>query len=231
MSTVTEGFPGFPAACLTFLEQLAQHNDRAWFAGHKDEFEQHVLDPARRFVVALGGRLRPIAPGVHAEPQVDRSIFRLARDVRFSLDKSPYKTSLGIFCWEGDRPKMECPGFYLHFDPSTLMLGAGIYAFPAPMLQAYREAVVDPGRGGELAGIVAALRERGGYDLGGQHYKKPPRGYATDPSLAGLLLHNGLYAGLETDPELALGPQLLEQCTAHFTTLAPLHRWLVGLGR
>jgi uncharacterized protein (DUF2461 family) len=70
------------------------------------------MKPARQFVLAMGEQLRQIAPGVHAEPEVNRSIFRIHRDTRFSKDKTPYKTNLELLFWEGEGHRMECPGFY-----------------------------------------------------------------------------------------------------------------------
>ena len=101
-------FDGFPKKGVEFLRQLSEHNDREWFSQHKDEYNEYLLAPARDFVTALGERLRKISPGIIADPRTDRSIFRINRDTRFAKDKSPYKTHLGIFFWEGNLQKMEC---------------------------------------------------------------------------------------------------------------------------
>ena len=83
------------------------------------------MTPARLFVGEMGARLKKLSPGVQADPRVDKSIFRIFRDTRFSRDKTPYKTHLGIWFWEGDGPRMECSGFYFHLDPPKLMNGSG----------------------------------------------------------------------------------------------------------
>ncbi|HSQ35407.1 MAG TPA: DUF2461 family protein, partial [Candidatus Binatia bacterium] len=123
-----------------------------------------------------------------------------------------------------------CPGYYFHLEPPRLMLGGGIYTFPPALLERYRQAVRDPETGGELAVLVKKIAARPGFSLGGTHYKRLPPG--TDPSLpgAGLLLHNGLYAGCETAvPEEFYSPALISYCCKRFRPLEPLQRWLTDL--
>lgn len=219
-------FTGFPRECVTFFRGLAAHNEKTWFEGHKDEYERYVKAPAAAFVAALGGRLKKLAPGIHAEPAVNKSIFRINRDVRFSADKRPYKTHLGIWLWEGGAPRMECSGFYFHLEPPRITLGAGVYMFPQAALERYRRALVGAKSGPALARVVAALEEAG-YELGGTHYKKVPAGYAADAPLARLLLHNGLYASLDAAVPTALyTPAFVEYCFQHYRAMAPLHGWL-----
>ena len=110
-------FPGFSKESVQFYKSLSKNNDKRWFEEHKADYEQFVLAPAREFVVVLGEKLRKIAPQIHAEPKINQSIFRIYRDTRFSRDKSPYKTNLGIWLWEGVGKRMECSGFYFPFCP------------------------------------------------------------------------------------------------------------------
>ena len=180
MPTV-EIFSGFPEKTVSFLCGLAAHNDREWFAAHKKEYETEVLEPAKAFVRAMGERLRRLSPQIKAEPRTDGSLFRLYRDTRFSPDKSPYKTNLGIFFWEGGGPRMDCPGYYFHLEPPNLMLGGGLYIIPRPLLERYRRAVADAEYGPGLAAIVKKLTARPGYTLGGEHYKRVPPGYDPAP--------------------------------------------------
>lgn len=223
-------FQGFPKEAVRFLSDLERNNDREWFEAHRSDFETHLMDPARGFVLAMGEQLREISPGVVADPRTDKSIFRIHRDTRFSKDKSPYKTHLGIFLWEGKRPKMECPGFYFHLEPRELMLGVGLYMFPKTMIEAYRRAVVHPVYGKALAEAVESVLSDNDFTLGGKHYKRVPAGFDADHPNAELLLHNGLHAGCSVSPlpsEL-FGAGILDYCLKRFEHLLPLHRWLVG---
>jgi uncharacterized protein (TIGR02453 family) len=229
-------FPGFPKRTVTFLRDLAAHNDRDWFAAHKADYEAAVMAPARAFVLAMGERLRRLSPGIRFDPRANGSLFRIYRDTRFSADKSPYKTNLGILFWEGGGPRMDCPGYYFHLEPPTLMLGGGLYVFSRPLLERYRRTVADPEYGHELAAIVSKLTARPGYTLGGEHYKRVPvplsgifrTGQDTDPTISRLLRHAGLYAGIEVPiPAELHSPDLVDLCFARFKPMEPLHKWLV----
>ena len=223
-------FPGFPRECLTFFRELRRNNNRVWFEEHRAGFERAVMDPARSFVVAMGARLERIAPGVHADPRVDRSIFRIFRDTRFSPDKTPYKTNLGLWFWEGEGPRTECSGFYVHIEPGSFFLGVGVYVFPRDLLDAYREAAVDPRHGKALGKAVRDCLRVPGCSIGGRHYKRVPRGHDPQHANAELLLHTGLYAGTDGMPPRELfTPRVLDICEEQFAALLPLHGWLLAL--
>lgn len=229
MATV-DVFSGFPKKTITFLRDLAAHNDRDWFAAHKAEYETSVLEPARAFVLAMGERLRRLTPGLRFDPRANGSLFRIHRDTRFSADKSPYKTNLGILFWEGGGPRLDCSSYYFHLEPPTLMLGGGVYVFSRSLLERYRRAVADPEYGPALAAIVRKLIARPGYTLGGEHYKRVPAGYDAGPETARLLRHAGLYAGVEAPiPAELHSPALIDYCWERFKPMEPLHRWLATL--
>jgi len=223
-------FPGFPKRTVTFLRDLAANNNREWFAAHKAEYEAAVMEPSRAFVLAMGGRLRRLTPGIRFDPRADGSLFRIFRDTRFSPDKSPYKTNLGILFWEGSGPRLECPGYYFHLEPPKLMLGGGMYSIPRPLLERYRRAAADPEYGSELAAIVKKITARPGYTLGGEQYKRVPAGFDASPEAARLLRHAGLYAGWEgAIPAELRTPALIDFCWERFKPMEPLHRWLATL--
>jgi len=221
-------FDGFSHGVVDFFQDLEKNNDKGWFEQNKEAFDRLVMSPARAFVSAMGERLRSISPAIVADPRVNKSIFRIYRDTRFSLDKSPYKTHLGIFFWEGRRRKMECSGFYFHLEPPRLMLAAGIYMLPKSSIHGFRTAVVDPGSGDELAEVRRKIAAAGRYVVGGEHYRRLPPGYDPAHPNADLLLHNGLYASLdEPVPGVLFSPRLVDHCHWIFADLAPLHHWLV----
>ena len=229
MSLAT-AFPGFPKRTVEFLRELKKHNDREWFAAHRGEYEEAVMAPARAFVLALGERLRRLAPALRFEPRVNGSIFRVQRDTRFSADKTPYKTNLGVYFWEGAARRIDSSGFYFHVEPPVLILGGGMYVFTRPFLAQYRQAVADPAIGPELAAITSRIAARPGFTVEGARYKRLPAGFEADPETAPLLLHDGLYAGWEgrIPPELH-SPALVGFCLEQFKAMLPLHRWLCDL--
>ena len=84
-------FKGYNREVLEFLEQIKQNNNRQWFENHYDFYQKEILEPSRDLVEALGEQIQTIAPGVNVVPKVNGSIYRFARDARFSKDKTPYK--------------------------------------------------------------------------------------------------------------------------------------------
>jgi uncharacterized protein (TIGR02453 family) len=223
-------FSGFTKDTVRFFVGLRRHNNRDWFAAHRDMYESEVMAPARAFVAAMGERLRVVAPRIIAVPRVDKSIFRLNRDTRFSQDPSPYKTNLGIYFWEGTKGRMESPGFYFHFEPSFVLVSGGMYKFSETCLPRYRRAAVDAKLGRELRLIVTRLAAVEGCELGGTHYKRVPAGFDPGHPNAELLKHDGLYAGWEAGiPEEFYSARLLDYCLERCAPILPLHRWLAKL--
>lgn len=225
-------FEGFPKGTLAFLKGLQKNNTKEWFDAHRKDYEEQVDGPSKAFVVAMGERLAEIAPKIQAVPKVNGSLFRINRDTRFSADKSPYKTSIGVFFWEGSRPKMECPGFYLHLEPRAMMLGAGIYMFTKDALEVYRKAVVDPKLGPALRKAVDAVGPetvgQAGCGMPLDRYKKVPKGYDPAHPNADLLLLKGLHAGCEEPVPAALHTaELVDYALDRWRRLAPIHKWLV----
>lgn len=221
-------FKGFPKETVDFLEDLSINNNKPWFEEHKKEYEKNVVKPSKDFVVAMGKLLKEIVPAIHADPRTNKSLFRIYRDTRFSKDKSPYKTHLGIFFWEGERKKMECSGFYFHIEPGKLFLGGGIHTFPKDLLEEYRKAVITD-YGNELVEIISDLETKG-YSIGKKHYKRVPRGFDKDHENAELLLHNGMSVYLELPiPEELFSEEILDFCIEKFTDMLPLHQWLVKI--
>ena len=222
-------FVGFSKKTLSFFRNLKKNNTREWFLNHRADYDNFVLEPAKAFIVAMGERLKTIVPEITYEPKANRSLFRINRDTRFSPDKSPYKTNAAILFWEGTRKRMECASFYVHIAPSEFYLGGGIYVFPPDMLETYRRAVVHPQNGQELARVVKKITSSGDVTLGGQHYKRVPRGYDPQHPNVDLLLHNGLYAsdGDKKIPEEFYTADLVEYCFRRFKPMLPLHKWLV----
>jgi uncharacterized protein (TIGR02453 family) len=102
----------FPAATVEFLTDLRAHNDKAWFDANRSRYESGYVQPATAFVEPISPELQKLVPGIHAEPWIRGSIFRINRDIRFSSDKRPYKDHLDFWFWEGDR-KSAVSGLFL----------------------------------------------------------------------------------------------------------------------
>ncbi|RPI71510.1 MAG: DUF2461 domain-containing protein [Ignavibacteriales bacterium] len=217
----------FPFDAIKFLSKLKRNNNKEWFESHREEFNNNLFEPAQEFVVVLGELLRTFAPGIIAIPKTDKSIFRLHRDVRFSKNKSPYKTNLGLYFWEGERKKMESSGFYFHVEPGYIFFGAGQYTFTNELLKKYRNVVYDPEKGKELDTIVKKLRKKG-YKIGGKTFKKVPRGFDPEYPFSEYLLYLGIYAFEEiNDLNLFKKEDPVKLAYKKFKSMLPIHRWLV----
>ena len=225
---MANNFSGFKKATIQFYDELQLNNDRIWFEKHKEKYKTDVIEPAVEFVKSMGARLQTLSPSFIADTRTNGSgsIFRIYRDVRFSKDKRPYKTFLGIFFWEGVKKKMFNPGFYFHLEANKLMLFAGMHDFPKDALKIYRDAVVSQKGLYELKTISSDILAGEGYKIGGKHYKRIPRGYEqyTDNEF---LYFSGLYAHTESGiPEELYSDALVDYCFNHFKFMYPLHQWL-----
>jgi len=217
----------FTNETVKFFKQLDKNNTKEWFEANRARFESEVLDPAKIFVLHMGDMLRDIAPDVMAIPKTDKSIFRLHRDVRFSKNKAPYKTNLGIFFWEGEGKKMECSGFYMHIDPKTYFLGVGMYMFTPDQIKKFRELVYNPVKAEELTKIINKI-EKKGYKINDTHYKTVPRGFDKEYKYADMLKYNGLFAFYESkELKELLEADQLKFLFEKFKDVSPLHRWLL----
>ena len=223
-------FNGFPREAVTFFQNLKLNNNKTWFEAHKPDYQKYVMEPAQAFIEEMEARLKQLSPGIHADPRINKSIFRIYRDVRFSKDKSPYKTHLGIWMWEGEDAKFESSGYYFHLEPPNILLGVGIHMFSKNLLKAYREAVVDPVAGPELVKAVQEVSQKGEYNLDGEHYKRVPRGYDPKHPNAELLRYNGLTAGEEVPiPEEFYSAALLDYSYQRYAEMYPIQHWMYEL--
>jgi len=221
------GFKGFSDKTFQFFKDLENNNTREWFENNRSVFEEYVLNPAQEFVMEMGEWLKSLCPKIVAIPKTDKSIFRIYRDVRFSKDKTPYKTHLGIFLWEGPRKKLGNPGFYLQLDKSQILIAGGLYQLPSELVKPYRDAVSDFKKGSEVAKILKKITKNSSYKLGGSHYKRVPRGYDPENPNAELLLHNGLYLYHEgAVPKEVYSSDFLDYALGVFKDILPLHIWI-----
>ena len=222
-------FDGFEKGTFEFLAGLTAHNDKRWFEAHREDYERYFMEAGRSFVEALGPRLRKIDKSVSFEPKVGGSLMRIHRDVRFSKDKSPYKTHLDAWFWTGKDKGWSAPGYFFRMHADRLLLGGGMHHFEKPHLEAFRAAVVDPKKGKALDAAVASL-SKAGITVGGQAYKKVPRGFDPDHPRAQFLLHDGLHGGWEGKlPKQARKPEFIDFCAEHFAACTPIVRWLASV--
>ncbi|HEY5094265.1 MAG TPA: TIGR02453 family protein [Candidatus Eremiobacteraceae bacterium] len=171
--TTLKQFSGFSPTALKFMRDLAKNNDRAWFAPRKPIYERELLEPLQALVADATDAMRKAKIQIGADPM--RSTFRIYRDIRFSADKSPYKTNLGAFLsTRGSHD--ESGGLYVHIEPKKSFMAIAFYQLDKPVLLRWRTAMAeDPKR---FQAMIRAL-ERNGLKLSDQSeaLKRMPRGF------------------------------------------------------
>ena len=168
--------PHITPGLFEFFRELERNNSKQWFQSNKERYEQQVRLPLQRLIMDFEQPLRRMSPHYRADPRpVGGSLFRIYRDVRFSADKSPYKTHGGIQFRHEQGKDVHAPGFYLHLEPDNVFAAVGIWHPDSAALGRIREAIAaDPGK------WLRAKNDPGfskAYALGGDSLKRAPQGY------------------------------------------------------
>jgi len=216
---------------LRFLVDLAEHNDREWFQAHKDRYEMAVRDPFLRFVADLGPRLKQLNPRFVADPSPVRgSMMRIYRDIRFSRDKSPYKTAVAAHFSHANLRSQSAPALYLHLEPGKSSIGGGIWHPEPPMAKKIRDAIArDPKR---WRRITLHHKFKSTYTMTGDSLKRPPRGYDPDDPLADDLKRKDFIVGSRLADRQITSHDFIESVIDRYRTAMPLMQFLAeSVGR
>lgn len=219
--------PHFAPELFRFLRELKRNNNREWFLANKGRFEAHVRDPFVRFIADFGLLLHSISARFVADARpTGGSLFRIYRDVRFSQDKSPYKTHAAAHFRHRDSGKgVHAPGFYLHLEPDGCFAGAGLWHPDAPTLNRVRSAIV--------ANPAAWQRmRRRGIVVEGDVLARPPRGYDPDHPLIEDLKRKDFITSVSFSERQVCGPNFLLDFASACRRMSPLVEFLteaVGL--
>jgi uncharacterized protein (TIGR02453 family) len=227
--TTAARFEGFADAKLSFFRALVKHQDRAWFAAHRGEYEEGWHEPMLALLTEARARLDAVYRYCDlAEPKV----MRIHRDVRFSKDKSPYKTWIGGGVSVARTAKLpEAPAaLYMHIGlengRARSFGAAGVYGMAPDVLARYRAALLDDKRGRELAGMVAKL-EKKGFRLGAMETtKNVPRGVDPAHPRAELLKKKGLIVSFDAPTAEITKRALLDWAMDRARAAAPVVEWL-----
>ncbi|MFI0356707.1 DUF2461 domain-containing protein [Actinomadura sp. 9N407] len=197
-------FDGFTDATFTFYEGLLADNSKGYWTEHKSTYERHVRDPLALLCAELEAEFGPA------------KMFRPYRDVRFSADKTPYKTHQGAHA---------LGGLYVQVDADGLMVAGGMFAPDPERLRRYRAAVDADSSGKELEAIVGGLRAAG-LEIAGDRLKTRPRGTRPDHPRLDLLRHRSLYAheGWPADPWMHTR-EVVDRVRESWRRLRPLAEW------
>jgi uncharacterized protein (TIGR02453 family) len=134
----------FTPELFSFLKELTENNDKTWWDDNKDRYRRVIQEPALDFIEDFGPKLNAISPHFVADPRSSGgSLMRPYRDIRFSKDKTPYKTNVGIQFRHVRGRDIHAPGFYLHLEPGQCFAGAGLWTPETPVARAIRQKMSD----------------------------------------------------------------------------------------
>jgi uncharacterized protein (TIGR02453 family) len=219
-------FSGFPKAGLTFLRDLGAHNERDWFEAHRAVWDGEIVPAMLALLGGLQQRLSKELPGLQLVPRIGGSLYRLNRDIRFSRDKSPYKTHAAGILWDG-ADKHASPGLYLHVSPEEVIFAGGVWMFEEAQLDRYRKRAAQESTGEKLTEALAHAKKAGLAPGAAEMLQRPPRGIAPEHPRAELLKHKGLVVSKSQRPGSWLhSEEALDRAETAAKAYAPLHRWL-----
>jgi len=209
---------------ITFFEELTVNNTREWFQKNKKRFEENAKDPFEIFIAEIIARVHEFEPEVILEPK--QAIFRIYRDIRFSKDKTPYKTHFGAVINEGGRKNTQTGGIYIQCNAKQMMIGGGMYApNKENLLRIRREIQANPE---VFQAILNAPDFREVYgELRGNKNKILPKEFKADQEHIPTLFYKQFFVMAEyPSQEVLLRTDLLDFVMRHYQILKPLNDYL-----
>jgi len=205
----------FSPDVFTFLRQLKRNNNREWFAKNKSRYQASIVEPALSFISDFAPQLEKISPFFLADARPTRgSLFRIYRDTRFSSDKRPFKTHIGIHFSHCSGKDTHAPVFYLHLEPDNCFAAAGIWHPDNHALTKVRMAIVRD------AEQWAKVRKR--LTLEGDRLSRPPRGFDPNHSFIDDLRMKDFVASVALTEEQVCGGKLMRDFASACKKMSPL---------
>jgi uncharacterized protein (TIGR02453 family) len=225
-------FDGFTEGTIKFLHGLKKNNNKEWFEAHRDAYERDLREPFKSLVLAMAEKFRIAKLPIVAN--VKTSLFRINRDIRFSKDKTPYKTHVGAWFPLENISKEDWSGFYIGFDPKgsknlNVWCGGGSYQPEPPQLKRIRERISSDFKTFQKLLNDPAFREE--YPNGfaeGEKLKRIPQGYSEDDPAAEYLKQKSFYFNAELSREEVLSDELPDLLVRKYKAALPLTQFLAG---
>lgn len=202
-----------------FLAELKVNNSKDWFQANKGRYESHVKEPLLEFIAEFGEVLPIISGHFVADARGNGgSMFRIYRDVRFSKDKTPYKTHAAAHFRHEQAKNVHAPGFYLHLEPGNVSAGCGIWQPDPQALAKIRDAIA-----ANPVGWTEATESVDGMTaMHGDPLKRPPKGFDPEHPLIEVLKNRSFGLWAQFDEKAATAPDFLEQYHATCQKAAPM---------
>ncbi len=211
--------PYFRPEALTFLRNLARHNDREWFQPRKAQFESELREPMLAAVRKITDAMLDFAPS-HVRP-AEKSLFRIYRDTRFSNDKRPYKTHVAAWWSHQGLQKTSGAGYYFHVSAKEVVIAAGAYMPEKDQLSQIRHWLLD--HHAEFRKLLrsAALR-KAFVEFEGNALIRPPKGFPTEHPGMDLIRNRQWGLSVTLPAKTAMDPNLAAVVIRHFKLAAPI---------
>lgn len=208
-----------------FFGELKQNNTREWFQANKVRYEKHVREPLLQFIREFDFRLRDISPSFVADARkVGGSLFRIHRDIRFSKDKSPYKTAAGVQFRHRMGKDVHAPGFYLHLEPDACFVGMGLWHPDNRTLHRIRERIVK--NADDWRQITTSHAFKDHFEVGGDSLKRAPKGFDPEHPLIDDLRRKDFVISRAIPEKQTLSPGFIDQFADSCRAGAPYMRFL-----
>ena len=220
----TGRYCSFEARTIKFLRELKANNDREWFKANKTRYEEDVLD-ALRFIQSMQDPLADIAPHFTAvATRSGGSLMRVYRDTRFSKNKQPYKTNIGIQFRHERAKDVHSPGFYVHIDPNEVFVGVGMWRPDSEPLRQIRERIA--AKPAEWKRAIGTPAFRKNFSLGGESLQRPPRGFDKEHPLIDDIKRKSFIAVREMTIDDCQKPQFQRSVETAFKQATPFMQFL-----
>lgn len=215
----------FNPAFFAFLKDLKSHNTRDWFQANKDRYRLEIQEPLLGFISDFADPLRAISKEFVADPRPSGgSMFRVYRDVRFSKDKSPYKTHAAAQFRHRAGRDAHAPGFYVHLEPGAVFVGAGLWHPERSGLEEIRQAIVEHPR--KWTKVIQDPDFTSHHKLSGESLKRPPRGYDPENPLIEDLKRKDFVCVENFSQTTACRSDFIDRVAASFQAASPFVRFL-----
>jgi uncharacterized protein (TIGR02453 family) len=211
--------PYFRPEALTFLRNLAKHNDRDWFNPRKAIYEAELKEPMLAIVRKITDAMMDFAPN-HVRP-AEKSLFRIYRDTRFSNDKRPYKTHIAAWWTHTGLDKTSGAGYYFHVSAKEVIIAAGAYMPEKEQLAAIRHWLLDNHE--EFRKILKRPAVRKAFtEFEGEALTRPPKGFPPDHPAIDLIKCKQWGMSTSLPAKASLEKNFAQTAIKHFKLLAPM---------
>ena len=226
-----DSFKGIRPAALTYFRGLKKNNRKEWFEEHRADYEKEVKQPLLALIEDVDALLARFIPEIIGSPK--KSMFRIYRDVRFSKDKTPYKTHAAAWFYHrdggstvGQEAAHGGAGFYFHFSPEETHIGGGIWMPPRPVLNRIRGLIAENPEGFEDIINAPAFKRKFGELESESMLSRIPRGFDPNHPAARWLRFQSFTVGHPLTNEQLMSPTLPEILAQSYETMTPFVRWL-----